>query len=60
MEVTEKYLKNKVQLYRDAAEKHKLNAIANDGAADAIELILKDMSIQEVEEKPKEVVDGKN
>ena len=55
MQIDEVYLKKKLEEFRQASEKHRMDAIANNGAADAIEMVLKDMSIKESEE----VVNGK-
>ena len=52
MKIDEKYLREKLALFRGTAEKQRMDAIANNGAADAIEMVLKDMSIEEVGKQP--------
>ena len=43
MEFTKETLSKKKQEYLDAAERHKMDSIANAGAADAIDLLIKEM-----------------
>ena len=48
MEITKEYLEKKLDEYMKAAEQHRLDSIANAGAADAIRLIMADQ-----DKKPK-------
>ena len=46
MELTKDYLIQKAQEYRQQAERLKADALANKGAADAIELLLRDLEVE--------------
>jgi hypothetical protein len=47
MEITKEYLEGKVAEYKQVSEKLKLDAIANDGAAQAVQQILNDLVKEE-------------
>ncbi len=49
MEITKQFLEIRKRGYQEAAEKAQKDALANFGAMDAIEQLLKEMSIQEVD-----------
>lgn len=53
MEVTKAYLEQQLQMYEQAAQKHRDDAIANGGAADSIRNLLKAMSVEEIEPEKK-------
>lgn len=43
MEMTKEYLQKKITEYLERAEQHRGDAIANNGAAQALELLLKEL-----------------
>ena len=49
MEISKEYLQREIKRYRFAAEKFKADSLVNKGAADALEILLREL---EKEEKP--------
>jgi hypothetical protein len=43
MEVSKEYLERKIKEFREAGEKNQRDAIANFGAADGVEIILREL-----------------